>query len=104
MSDFKSIKLPIRNDIAYVNPEALLVDGLDEAIIGIGHRAGSLPVAVYDYDKCVEVFMKLNDWDFEDAIEWMEYNVVNAWHGEGTPIFMSTLTQEHKDEDDQNIH
>jgi hypothetical protein len=25
---------------------------------------------------------------YEDAIEWMEFNVVNAYYGEGTPIFM----------------
>ena len=31
---------------------------------------------VYDYDKCVEIFMEREGWEEEEAIEWMEYNVV----------------------------
>ena len=31
---------------------------------------------VYDYDKCVEIFMENEGWEEEEAIEWMEYNVV----------------------------
>tara|TARA_R110000796_G_scaffold104024_1_gene213593 strand:+ start:1370 stop:1630 length:261 start_codon:yes stop_codon:yes gene_type:complete len=78
----------IREEIAALNPEALVADGLDDAIVGWGMQCSNLPVVVYNYEKCVEVFMRDNDWGREEAIEWMEYNVVNAWHGAGTPIFM----------------
>ena len=78
----------IREELAALNPQALLADGLDDALIGWGLQATKMPVAIYNYDKCVEIFMRDNDWDYEGAIEWMEYNVVSAWHGEHTPIFM----------------
>ena len=62
--------------------DALIADGLDKAIIG--YKEGKV---VYDYDACVQVFMADNDWNFEDAIEWMEFNVVGAYVGPRTPLF-----------------
>ena len=78
----------IKQHISELNPDALTADGLDEAIIGYGGQHPSSPLAVYDYDKCVEIFMRDNEWNYEEAIEWMEFNVVGAYMGEGTPIFM----------------
>jgi len=65
----------------------LLADGFEKAFIGLG-RQGSKRLAVYDYYKCVSILMKREDWSEEEAIEWMEYNVVGAWVGEQTPIFV----------------
>ena len=83
-----------REDIGLINPDAMLADGLDGAIIGYGHQFTNAPVAIYDYDKCIEIFMKDNDWDYEDAMEWMQFNVVGAYVGPGTPIFMTVFTNE----------
>ena len=69
--------------------DMLKVDGLDRAIIGIG-RQFSQQFFVYDYDKCIEVFMTRDDMSEEDAREWMEVNVVGAYMGPGTPTFVST--------------
>ena len=85
-----------REDIERVNPDAMIADGLDDAIIGIGQQWASDPVAVYDYDKCVSIFMKENNWSFEEATEWMEYNVACSYVGPGTPIFMTVFSQEQK--------
>ena len=35
----------------------------------------------------------------EEAIEWMEYNVVGAWVGETTPIFVHEIPPFMKTED-----
>jgi len=80
--------------IGELNPKALSVDGLDDAIIGFGNQFPKEAVLVYDYSKCVELLMKQNDWDYIDAVEWMEFNVVSAYHGEGTPIFVTCDKQE----------
>ena len=77
----------VKEEIAALNPSALIADGLDEAILGYGQQFPKEPVLIYDYDKCVEVFME-QGMSYEDAIEWMEFNVVNAYYGDGTPIFM----------------
>jgi len=45
-------------------------------------------VAVYDFDKCVDILEEEHDMTFEQAIEWMEFNVVNAYMGDDTPIFI----------------
>ena len=70
------------------NEDAMFADGLDEAIIGLGAQYPMAPVVVYDYDRCVGIFMRLNKWSHEEAEEWMEYNVLCSYVGPGTPIFM----------------
>jgi hypothetical protein len=81
-------------ELAALNPEALLVDGLNEAVIGFGHQFSNAPVAIYDYDKCIEIYMRDNGWDYDEAMEWMSFNVIGAWMGEGTPIFMTKFDGE----------
>ncbi len=66
----------------------LKADGLDAALIGIASPAGRQEVLVYDYDKCVDIFKRNNDWSHDEAVEWMEFNVVSAYVGESTPIFV----------------
>lgn len=77
----------LKDVIAEQNPKAMLADGLDDCILGIGYRCGHDPLAVYDYDACVVLFMNRDGMTREDAIEWMEFNVVGAG-GEGYPIFV----------------
>lgn len=68
--------------------EALTADGFDKAIIGITTGLGEQR-AVYDYDKCVCILTD-KGWSPTEAIEHMEYNVVNSYVGERTPIFILT--------------
>ena len=77
----------VREQVSLLNPAALAADGLDDAIIGYGQQFLKEPLLVYDYDKCVEIFMA-QGMSHEEAVEWMEFNVVNAYYGEGTPIFI----------------
>jgi hypothetical protein len=78
----------VRELLSEENPDALFADGLDEALVGVARRCGQPTLAVYDYEKCVEVFMSREGMSYEDAIEWMGFNVVGAWLGEGTPIWL----------------
>ena len=80
---------PTPEEIASINEEALIADGLGDAIIGYGNQYPKNPVVIYDYDKCVEIFVKEGMSDIE-AVEWMEFNVVNAYVGENTPVFVHT--------------
>jgi hypothetical protein len=70
------------------NPEAYLMNGLEEALIGIGQRHGMLPVAVYSEDKIHQIHMERDGMSEDDAIEFFEYNIAGAWLGEGTPIIV----------------
>jgi|EP01043_Picozoa_sp_COSAG02_P013425 hypothetical protein len=69
----------------------LIADGFDEAKVGIMRRAGRDNIAVYDYDKRVDIFMHREGWTDEEAKEWMECNELSAWLAEDkTPAFLLT--------------
>ena len=76
----------IKEHLSEQNPEALLADGFDDALIGIGNRAGTLPVAIYSYDKCIKILMK--NMNHEEAVEFFDFNVLGSYVGKYTPIFM----------------
>jgi hypothetical protein len=60
----------------------LLVDGFDQAIIGV--EDGSMRL-IYSISKMMKVLMK--DMDEDEAWEYLEYNVLTAYVGEKTPIY-----------------
>lgn len=66
---------------------ALLVDGFESALIG--YTNGNKVVAVYDYEKCIKALQKQHKWTYDEAIEWMEFNVVYSGMGDSTPIFIT---------------
>ena len=62
-----------REDLPFDDIIVLSEDYLDEALIG-SDQDGK---AVYDYDLLVKAFLDNNeDWTEEDAMEWIDYNVV----------------------------
>ena len=71
--------------LAAESPDAVLWDNLDAAIVGIAERDG-LAVAVYDYDRMIAVFMDREGWTAEEAAEWVDFNIVGAYVGPGTPL------------------
>jgi hypothetical protein len=71
----------------------VLADGFDDALIGTGWQYSN-PVAVYSYKKCVEILMKRDSMSHDEAVEFMEYNVLGAWVGESTPVFIDDLKGE----------
>ena len=66
-----------REVLATINPEAILLDGHDSAIVGIvwvPDRVG--PVAMYDDDLLIDSLLDQNPgWNFQDATEWIESSV-----------------------------
>lgn len=76
----------IKEVLSEENPDALFADGFDEALIGISRRCGQPSLAVYSIKKCIEILDE--EMDYNEAVEYFEFNVLNAWHGDGTPIFL----------------
>jgi len=76
-----------------MDDKALLADGFAEALIGMG-RQYTQEVAVYDYIRCVEILMERDGMDYSEACEYMEHNVVGAWVGKGTPVFIDAFEEE----------
>lgn len=77
----------IKSMLADENPDALLLDGFDEALVGYARRCGQPTLAVYDYALCVDVLVQ-DGMSHEEAVEYFEYNVASAWMGEHTPVIV----------------
>ena len=80
-----------RQYLAEIDEELLCADGFDDAILGICERACSRTGVAYDRDKCIEILVERDGMEYEEAIEYFEFNVVAAWSGEGTPVFISKI-------------
>ena len=76
-------------EVADGNPDLVTADGFESDVLGVCNRCGSAPVVAYDYDKCVDLLIQRDGMEHEDAVEFMAYNVVGAYVGEGTPVFIS---------------
>lgn len=74
-----------REQIAEINPEAILWDNCDDAIIGITPEGQ----VVYSIEKLWDVFVAQGMSELE-AIEWVDYNILGAYVGEYTPIHIHT--------------
>ncbi len=73
----------------------LTADGFEDAFLGVAHpwQNGKVAVAIYDRDKCLTILMNRDDLDYEEAVEFFEFNVCGAYVGEQTPIFVSLPIQ-----------
>ena len=63
------------------------VDGFEDCIVGNVERFNMDPVFCYDYDKVITKMVKSGMTE-EQAVEYYEYNMLGAWVGEGTPVFL----------------
>lgn len=80
--------IPVREWIAEHNEQALLADGFDAALLGIAERCAQPTLAVYDAERCIEILMEQSEMDYEEAEEFFSFNVLGAWMGEHTPLFL----------------
>ena len=71
--------------------ECLIADGFNDALIAISE--GMNPVAVYDTDKCIDILMKDSNINHEDALDYFYFNVVGAYVGEKTPLFIRMVKE-----------
>jgi len=67
--------------------EILQADGFDDAIIGLEPLSGKV---IYDIEKMTMVLID-EGLTHEDAIEYLNFNVLNAYVGESTPFYIHTL-------------
>jgi len=80
----------IREQIAEIDPDVVLFEDLDAALLGLCSTFNQEPVACYDRDKCVEIFMG-KGMTHDEAVEWMEFNVLGLYCGARTPVFLLRL-------------
>jgi hypothetical protein len=64
----------------------LLADGLESAFMGIGMQF-TRPVAIYSYKRVIKSLMR-QGMDREEAIEYFDFNIAQAFAGDHTPVFL----------------
>jgi hypothetical protein len=75
----------------------LLADGFEDAFIGVVESFGNEPKACYNYDACITILMEgdvMNgepQMTYDEAVEYMDYNVTGAYVGEHTPAFIMNV-------------
>ena len=81
-------------DILNELPEEAIVLGdafmsYDNSIVGVTTDGR----VVYDFDKMVEELMQDEEWSYEEAVEWIDYNTIRSlpYAGPGAPIIMYRL-------------
>ena len=60
----------------------------ENAILGTLTRCGQDDIIVYDYNECIRILMVSLECCESDAVDYMNYNVVNTWLGSLTPAFL----------------
>ena len=78
-------------------------DGYDEAIIGpamVWPKKGHTEVLVYNAESIRNILMSRDAMDFEEAREFIEFNIEGAYMGEDTPVIVWTQDMWDHDTDD----
>ena len=80
-----------REIVAQCNEDAIVFveDWFDDAIIAVTTEGN----AVYDYDKLVEILIEHDKMSYEDATEWVEYNMIRGavYMGTYRPLVAYTM-------------
>ena len=85
-----SKRLNIREELAEIWDQDLLFMSepeYDDAIIGVMERAGGSPVIAYDTQKILDILER--SMPMEDAQEFFEYNILGAYMGDRTPVYIT---------------
>jgi len=82
------LRKQINEHLESMGENALLMDGFDEALIGFSQRINEPLLAVYSWEKMIDVCIERDGMDDEEAEEYISYNCIGAWVGEQTPIIV----------------
>ena len=66
----------------------ILADGFEDAFLGV--TAVKPSRAVYSYWKCLDIIMKQDDSDFDEALDWLN-EFIEEELGEHAPLYIKLL-------------
>jgi hypothetical protein len=69
---------------------AIILDGLDESIVGITEEFGTGRRILYSKDKILDILMKRDLMTYSEAEEFYDYNILGLYAGEQNPVFLVT--------------
>lgn len=79
--------MSVREELSEEFGDLLFADGFDDAILGVAERIGMEAVVAYSTPKIIEILSR--DMTEDEAVEYFEFNILGAYVGERTPVFIS---------------
>ena len=73
------------------------MNGYNDCIIGVVTTFNGDQVVAYDMDRVIARLEERDGMSYIDACEYFNYNMLGAWVGDHTPIFISMLEEQHKE-------
>ena len=70
-------------------------DCYDKAIIGVVEGKGIEPKVAYDYNKVIQANIDMG-MSYDEVVEYFEFNQVDAYVGDHTPVFIRKYHDENK--------
>jgi hypothetical protein len=76
----------------FVDEGALTYDGFDSAIYGIAVKPCQNTVVAYDFNAMVKQCIE-DGMTYDEALEYIDFNIIGAYMGEGTPIIVRKIDE-----------
>ena len=67
---------------------AILLDGLELAIVGVVQEFGNGPRVLYSKDKILDILQQRDGMSYTEAEEFFDYNIIGGYFGEQNPVFL----------------
>jgi hypothetical protein len=67
---------------------AIILDGFNDAIVGITEEFGGIKRLLYSKYKILEILQENNPMTQSEAEEYYDYNIVGLYAGDQNPIFL----------------
>ena len=67
---------------------AILLDGLEPAIVGITDEFGTVRRILYSKDKIIQILQERDGMTWDEAEEFFDYNIKGGYFGEQNPVFL----------------
>ena len=78
--------------LAYYDDSVILADGFELAFLGCGYSySGSY--AIYNLHTCIQILEQRDGMSYDEAEEFIEYNVIGAFVGDRMPVFLVPMKE-----------
>jgi hypothetical protein len=76
----------------YPDQEILIANGFEEAFMGVAVQFDN-HIPIFSKSKCLDILIS-QGMSYDEAVEFFDFNVQNAWHGSNTPAFIDIFNPE----------
>lgn len=78
----------MKHDLDTMAEGAVILDGFDDAIVGIAEEFGNGKRILYSKYKIFEILVKRDNMTYSDAEEFYNYNILGMYVSPQNPVFL----------------